>query len=189
MTMFSSHLRWSHAMRTPKRILLALARGDLRAPVRVGRGGAGRSGRASPQGGGSPAPASRVDREPASGRAYADPVHAPPLVRGSIVVRSASLAVGLFCSRSGSSSCSSPGSGSRRGTCSTRASRSTRRSRSARRTSSSRSACSSSRGRSVPAIGPGTVANAVLIGLMVDGLLAIEAIDGLSESPLAPGSR
>ena len=34
-------------------------------------------------------------------------------------------------------------------------------------------------------IGPGTVANAVLIGLMVDGLLAVDAIDALSESPLA----
>ena len=34
-------------------------------------------------------------------------------------------------------------------------------------------------------IGPGTVANAVLIGLMVDGLIAIDVIDGLSDSPLA----
>jgi uncharacterized membrane protein YczE len=34
-------------------------------------------------------------------------------------------------------------------------------------------------------IGPGTVANAVLIGLTVDVLLAFEAIDGLSETPLA----
>jgi len=34
-------------------------------------------------------------------------------------------------------------------------------------------------------IGPGTVANAVLIGLMVDGLLAVRAIDDLSESALA----
>ena len=34
-------------------------------------------------------------------------------------------------------------------------------------------------------IGPGTIANAVLIGLMVDGLLAIEAIDTLSEASLA----
>jgi uncharacterized membrane protein YczE len=33
-------------------------------------------------------------------------------------------------------------------------------------------------------IGPGTVANAILIGLMVDGLLAIDAIDALSDSPL-----
>ena len=33
-------------------------------------------------------------------------------------------------------------------------------------------------------IGPGTVANAVLIGLLVDGLLALDAIDGLSDSPL-----
>lgn len=34
-------------------------------------------------------------------------------------------------------------------------------------------------------IGPGTVANAVLIGLTVDVLLAFEAIDGLSETPPA----
>jgi len=34
-------------------------------------------------------------------------------------------------------------------------------------------------------IGPGTVANAVLIGLMVDGLLAVDAVDSLSGSPLA----
>lgn len=34
-------------------------------------------------------------------------------------------------------------------------------------------------------IGPGTVANALLIGLMIDGLLAIGAIETLSESPLA----
>jgi uncharacterized membrane protein YczE len=34
-------------------------------------------------------------------------------------------------------------------------------------------------------IGPGTVANAVFIGLFVDGLLAIDAVDSLSESPLA----
>jgi uncharacterized membrane protein YczE len=33
-------------------------------------------------------------------------------------------------------------------------------------------------------IGPGTVANAILIGLFVDGLLAIEAVAGLSEQPL-----
>lgn len=33
-------------------------------------------------------------------------------------------------------------------------------------------------------IGPGTVANALLIGLMVDGLVAIEAIDSLSTSPI-----
>ena len=34
-------------------------------------------------------------------------------------------------------------------------------------------------------IGPGTVANAVLIGLMVDGLLRIESVADLSEAPLA----
>jgi uncharacterized membrane protein YczE len=34
-------------------------------------------------------------------------------------------------------------------------------------------------------IGPGTVANAVLIGLFVDGLLAVEAVDRLSDTSLA----
>jgi uncharacterized protein len=34
-------------------------------------------------------------------------------------------------------------------------------------------------------VGPGTVANAVFIGLIVDGLLAVDAIDSLSDSPLA----
>jgi uncharacterized membrane protein YczE len=34
-------------------------------------------------------------------------------------------------------------------------------------------------------IGPGTVANAVLIGLAVDGLLAIDAVDALSDAQLA----
>jgi uncharacterized membrane protein YczE len=33
-------------------------------------------------------------------------------------------------------------------------------------------------------IGPGTVANAILIGLIVDGLLAVGAVDDLSDSPL-----
>ena len=33
-------------------------------------------------------------------------------------------------------------------------------------------------------IGPGTVANAILIGVFVDALLAIDAVDALSESPL-----
>ena len=33
-------------------------------------------------------------------------------------------------------------------------------------------------------IGPGTVANAILIGLMVDGLLAIDAVAAFSETPL-----
>ena len=33
-------------------------------------------------------------------------------------------------------------------------------------------------------IGPGTVTNAILIGLLVDGLLAIDAVDALSESTL-----
>src|SRR5262245_46674821 len=34
-------------------------------------------------------------------------------------------------------------------------------------------------------IGVGTVANAILIGLFVDGLLAIDAVDSLSDAPLA----
>jgi uncharacterized membrane protein YczE len=34
-------------------------------------------------------------------------------------------------------------------------------------------------------IGPGTVANAVLIGLLVDALLAFEAVESLSEAPLS----
>ena len=38
-------------------------------------------------------------------------------------------------------------------------------------------------------IGPGTVANAVLIGLLVDGLLAIDAVDSLSDSPLRRPDR
>jgi len=33
-------------------------------------------------------------------------------------------------------------------------------------------------------VGPGTVANAILIGLFVDGLLGIDAVAGLSEQPL-----
>ena len=33
-------------------------------------------------------------------------------------------------------------------------------------------------------VGPGTVANAVCIGLFVDGLLSVSAIDSLSDSPL-----
>ena len=33
-------------------------------------------------------------------------------------------------------------------------------------------------------VGPGTVANAILIGLCVDGLTAIDAVDELSQSPL-----
>ena len=34
-------------------------------------------------------------------------------------------------------------------------------------------------------IGPGTVANAIFIGLIVDGLLSVDVIDSLSDSPLA----
>jgi uncharacterized membrane protein YczE len=34
-------------------------------------------------------------------------------------------------------------------------------------------------------IGPGTIANAILIGLMIDRLLAVDAVDALSRTPLA----
>lgn len=34
-------------------------------------------------------------------------------------------------------------------------------------------------------IGPGTLLNAILIGLMIDGLRAIEAVEGLADEPLA----
>ena len=92
-------------------------------------------------------------------------------------------------SRSGSCSCSSRSSASRRGTSSIRASPSTRRCRSARRTSSSQCSCSSSPGRSAPGSARAPSRTPILIGLMVDGLLAIDAIDDLSESPLAVTDR
>ena len=38
-------------------------------------------------------------------------------------------------------------------------------------------------------IGPGTVANAVLIGVFVDLLLRLEAIEGLSDEPLGASRR
>ena len=113
-------------------------------------------------------------------------MHAPPLVRGStrhplglaprraLPVRARDRVPARVAS-----------SASRHGTCSTRASRSTRR-------------LSFGTANIVIAlivlvlawslgarIGPGTVANAVLIGLTVDGLLAIDAVDALSDAPLA----
>ena len=111
-------------------------------------------------------------------------MHAPPLVRGSIVVRSASLAVGLLLFAVGivllleSGLGLSPWDVLNQGI-------------------SEHTPLSFGTANVVVAlcvlvlawalgarVGPGTVANALLIGLMVDGLLAIEAIDGLSESSL-----
>ena len=84
--------------------------------------------------------------------AYADRVHAPPLVRGSVVVRSVSLVDRPVAVRPRDRAPARvASSGSRPGTCSTRESPSTRRCRSAPRTSSSRSSSSSWRGRSAPA--------------------------------------
>ena len=112
-------------------------------------------------------------------------MHAPPLVRGSVVVRSASLAVGLFLFALGivllleSGLGLSPWDVLNQGI-------------------SEHTPLSFGTANVVIAlcvlvlawalgarIGPGTVANAVLIGLMVDGLLAVDAIDGLSGSALA----
>ena len=111
-------------------------------------------------------------------------MHAPPLVRGSIVVRSASLAVGLLLFAVGivllleSGLGLSPWDVLNQGI-------------------SEHTPLSFGTANVVVAlcvlvlawalgarVGPGTVANALLIGLMVDGLLAIEAVDGLSESSL-----
>ena len=111
-------------------------------------------------------------------------MHAPPLVRGSIIVRSASLAVGLLLFAVGivllleSGLGLSPWDVLNQGI-------------------SEHTPLSFGTANVVVAlcvlvlawalgarVGPGTVANALLIGLMVDGLLAIEAVDGLSESSL-----
>ncbi len=111
-------------------------------------------------------------------------MHAPPLVRGSIVVRSVSLGVGLVLFAIGivllleSELGLSPWDVLNQGI-------------------SEHTPLSFGTANVVVAlcvlvlawalgarIGPGTVANALLIGLMVDGLLAIETIDGLSESSL-----
>src|SRR3954453_8871140 len=112
-------------------------------------------------------------------------MHAPPLVRGSLVVRSASLAVGLFLFAAGivllleSGLGLSPWDVLNQGV-------------------SEHTSLSFGTANIVIAlivlvlawslgakIGPGTVANAVLIGLAVDGLLAIDAVDALSDAPLA----
>jgi uncharacterized protein len=112
-------------------------------------------------------------------------MHAPPLLRGSLVVRSASLVVGLFLFAFGIVLLLESGLGLapwdvlNQGV-------------------SDRTALSFGTANMIIAlfvlllawalgarIGPGTVANAVLIGLMVDGLLAIDAVDGLSDAPLA----
>ena len=92
---------------------------------------------------------------------------------------------GSSSSPSGSCSCSSRSSASRPGTFSTRASPSTRRFPSGRRTSSSRLCVLVVAWLLGATVGPGTVANAICIGLFVDGLLAVDAVDSLSDSPLA----
>jgi uncharacterized membrane protein YczE len=111
-------------------------------------------------------------------------VHAPPLVRGPVAVRWASLVVGLFLFSFGivllleSELGLSPWDVLNQGV-------------------SERTSLSFGTANIVIAvfvlmlawalgarIGPGTVANAILIGLMVDGLLAIDAVDGLSDSSL-----
>ena len=111
-------------------------------------------------------------------------VHAPPLVRGPVVARWASLVVGLFLFSFGivllleSELGLSPWDVLNQGV-------------------SERTSLSFGTANIVIAvfvlalawalgarIGPGTVANAILIGLMVDGLLAIDAVDGLSDSSL-----
>jgi len=111
-------------------------------------------------------------------------VHAPPLVRGSIVTRSLALVVGLFLFAFGivllleSELGLSPWDVLNQGV-------------------SEHTGLSFGTANVMIAlvvlvlawalgarIGPGTVANAILIGLMVDGLLAIDAIDALSDSPL-----
>ena len=97
---------------------------------------------------------------------------APPTVRGGPAARWLSprrRALALFAV--GIVLLLESGSGCRRGTCSTRASPSTRRSRSASRTSPSRSSCSPVAWALGARVGVGTVANALLIGLFVDGLL------------------
>jgi uncharacterized membrane protein YczE len=111
-------------------------------------------------------------------------VHAPPLVRGSVVTRSASLIVGLFLFALGivllleSGLGLSPWDVLNQGV-------------------SEHTSLSFGTANIVIAlvvlvlarvlgarIGLGTVANAILIGLMVDGLLAIDRIDSLSETSL-----
>ena len=117
-------------------------------------------------------------------RPYAESVHAPPLVRGPIAARWASLVVGLFLFAFGivllleSELGLSPWDVLNQGV--------------SEHTSLSFGTANiviavlvlALAGALGARIGPGTVANAILIGLMVDGLLAIDAVDGLSESTL-----
>ncbi len=112
-------------------------------------------------------------------------MHIPPLIRGSIVIRSLSLVFGLFLFALGivflleSELGLSPWDVLAQGI-------------------SDKTALSFGTANIVVAvvvlgvawalgarIGPGTVANALLIGLFVDGLLAIDAIDALSDASLA----
>ncbi len=112
-------------------------------------------------------------------------MHIPPLIRGSIVIRSASLVFGLFLFAFGivllleSELGLSPWDVLAQGI-------------------SDKTPLSFGTANIVVAvavlavawalgarIGPGTVANAVLIGLFVDGLVAIDAIDALSDTSVA----
>ncbi|MEI7760910.1 MAG: hypothetical protein WCJ67_09090 [Thermoleophilia bacterium] len=112
-------------------------------------------------------------------------MHVPPLIRGPLVVRSASLVFGLFLFALGivflleSGLGLSPWDVLAQGISD--------------HTSLSFGTASIAIGVCVLAvawalgarIGPGTVANAVLIGLMIDGLTSIGAIDSLSDTTLA----
>ena len=106
-------------MRRAKRILLAVLAARLGASLRLGGGGARGAGRPPSQGGRQAAVSAvpALERTAASCRGcgpYAEPVHAPPLVRGS---RRRPLGLArlrpLSSSRSGSCSCSSRSSASR----------------------------------------------------------------------------
>jgi uncharacterized protein len=112
-------------------------------------------------------------------------MHIPPLIRGSALVRSASLVFGLFLFALGivflleSELGLSPWDVLAQGI--------------ADKTSLSFGTANIAVAVAVLAvawalgarIGPGTVANAVLIGLFVDGLMAIDAIDALSDTSVA----
>jgi len=112
-------------------------------------------------------------------------MHAPPLVRGSVVTRSVSLGVGLFLFAFGIVLLLESGLGLAPWDVLNQG-------------ISEHTPLSFGTANVVVAlavllvawalgarIGPGTVANAVLIGLMVDALLALDAIDSLSEAGLA----
>ena len=112
-------------------------------------------------------------------------MHVPPLIRGSIVVRSASLVIGLFLFALGivflleSGLGLSPWDVLAQGI-------SDKTSLSFGTANIAIAVCVLVVAWALGArIGPGTVANAVLIGLFVDALVAIEAIDGLSDTSLA----